>query len=126
MTLLKSVIASPLLTRVTKVLLVVHLLLVRVLTSQLHKALQSPLLRLTVPSLPTRSVTEVFASVVVIQATSADSALLILVISKLVKVIVQKMYNFVLMIKKHENLCVVAQSIVALFQPSVETQAVAV
>ena len=84
-TLLKFVIAGPLLRRVTKVLLLFHLLQVRVLARHLHKAPQSPLLRPTVPRVPTQLVIEVFATVVVSQATSADTAFLIFVISKLVR-----------------------------------------
>ena len=64
-TLLKFVIAGTLLTRVTKVLLVIHLLKVRILARHLHKVLQSQLLILTVPGLPTQLVIEVFVTVVV-------------------------------------------------------------
>ena len=95
-----------------------HLLQVKVLARQL--------LRLMVPRLPTQLVIEVFASVVVSQATSADTAHLILVISKLVREISRRMYNFVLTIKSHENFCAVAPSMVLQFQPSDETRAVAV
>ena len=107
-------------------LLVIHSLKVRVPARRLHKVLENRLLVLTVPRLPAQLVIEVFVTVVVSQATSVDTALQILVISKLVREITQRMYNFVLTIKKRENVCAVAPSMELLFLPSVETQAVAV
>ena len=67
-TLLKFVITGPLLTRVTKVLLVIHLHKVRVLARCLHKVLQKQLLILAVPRLPTQLVIEVFVTVVEVRS----------------------------------------------------------
>ena len=64
--------------------------------------------------------------VVVSRASSADSARLIMVIFKLVREITWRMYNFGLTIKSRKFFCAVAPSMVSLFPPSAETQAVAV